>query len=90
MTKITTGGHLDMKMVNSHAAAVDIGSTMHMAAVNPDTCETCFWHLHTGSTRSGDVVPILRRDECRNGIDRRLLDRARRHRHFLQPWLSIS
>ena len=40
MTKITTGGHPDMKMVNSHAAAVDIGSTTHMAAVNPDTCET--------------------------------------------------
>lgn len=60
MTKITTSGHPDMKMVNSHAAAVDIGSTMHMTAVNPDTCEgacTCFWHLHTGSTRSGDVVP---------------------------------
>ncbi len=41
MTKITTGGQQPgMKMVNSHAAAVDIGSTMHMAAVNPDTCET--------------------------------------------------
>jgi transposase len=40
MTKISTDGHPDIKMVNSHAAAVDIGSTMHMAAVNPDTCET--------------------------------------------------
>lgn len=39
MTKMTTGGQPDMKMVNSHAAAVDIGSTMHMAAVNPDACE---------------------------------------------------
>lgn len=39
MTKMTTGGQPDMKMVHSHAAAVDIGSTMHMAAVNPDACE---------------------------------------------------
>lgn len=27
-------------MVNPAAAAIDIGSTMHMAAVNPDACET--------------------------------------------------
>ena len=36
MTKIATGGHPDLKMVNLAAAAIDIGSTMHMAAVNPD------------------------------------------------------
>ena len=29
-----------MKLVNSGAAAVDIGSTMHMAAVNPDISDT--------------------------------------------------
>lgn len=40
MTKIATGGHPDLKMVNPAAAAIDIGSTMHMAAVNPDACET--------------------------------------------------
>lgn len=39
MTKITTGGHPDLKMVNPHAAAIDIGSTMHMVAVNPNACE---------------------------------------------------
>lgn len=39
MTKIATGGHPDLKMVNSAAAAIDIGSTMHMAAVNPDACD---------------------------------------------------
>lgn len=38
MTKLTTGDHPDLKMVNPGAAAVDIGSTMHMAAVNPDSC----------------------------------------------------
>ncbi|WP_371398854.1 hypothetical protein [Marinovum algicola] len=37
MTKRKSGGHLDLKMVNPNAAAIDIGSTMHMAAVNPDT-----------------------------------------------------
>ncbi len=36
MTKRRTGGHPDLKMVNPNAAAIDIGSTMHMAAVNPD------------------------------------------------------
>lgn len=37
MTKLKPGGHPDLKMVNPNAAAIDIGSTMHMAAVNPDT-----------------------------------------------------
>ena len=37
MTKRRTGDHPDLKMVNHAAAAIDIGSTMHMAAVNPDT-----------------------------------------------------
>lgn len=36
MTKPKTGDHPDLKMVNPQAAAIDIGSTMHMAAVNPD------------------------------------------------------
>jgi transposase len=36
MTTVTTGGHPDLKLVNPRAAAIDIGSTMHMAAVNPD------------------------------------------------------
>lgn len=40
MTKLATGGHPDLKMVNPAAAAIDIGSTMHMAAVNPAACET--------------------------------------------------
>ena len=36
MTKHKTGDHPDLKMVNPNAAAIDISSTMHMAAVNPD------------------------------------------------------
>ena len=36
MRKLKTGGHPNLMMVNPNAAAIDIGSTMHMAAVNPD------------------------------------------------------
>jgi len=36
MTNATTGNHSDFKMINSNAAAIDLGSTMHVAAVNPD------------------------------------------------------
>jgi len=36
MTQTDTGNNSSLKMVNPGAAAVDIGSTMHMAAVNPD------------------------------------------------------
>lgn len=39
MKKTATGGHPDLKMVNPAAAAIDIGSTMHMAAVNPDASD---------------------------------------------------
>lgn len=35
--KRKTGGRPDLEMVNPNAAAIDIGSTMHMAAVNSDT-----------------------------------------------------
>ena len=40
MGKVTTGDHPDLKMVNPSAAAIDIGSTMHMAAVNPSATDT--------------------------------------------------
>src|SRR5436190_18068617 len=35
MPKKTTGGRPELKAVNVGAAAIDIGSKMHMAAVNP-------------------------------------------------------
>ena len=34
MTKSKSGGHPEMKLVNPWAAAVDIGSTMHMALLH--------------------------------------------------------
>ena len=37
MMKIDAGDKSGLKMVNPGGAAVDIGSTMHMAAVNPDS-----------------------------------------------------
>lgn len=40
MTQLTSHGHSDLKIVNPTAAAIDIGSTMHMAAVNPDASDT--------------------------------------------------
>ncbi len=40
MTKARTGGHPEMKLVNPWAGAVDIGSTMHMAAVSPESSDT--------------------------------------------------
>ncbi len=39
MGKTTTGGRPELKMVNPGAAAIDIGSKMHMAAVNPDSTD---------------------------------------------------
>jgi hypothetical protein len=76
MTRTTTGGHPDMKLVNPGAAAVDIGSTIHMAAVNPDICDAPvrLRHLHAGSARACGVVPVVRSDQRRDGIDRRPLD----------------
>jgi transposase len=39
MIKTTSGDQPALKMINPGAAAIDIGSTMHMAAVNPDSNE---------------------------------------------------
>lgn len=40
MKKTTTADQSDLKLVNPSAAAIDIGSTMHVAAVNPDHVDT--------------------------------------------------
>nr|WP_235808792.1 hypothetical protein [Roseibium album] len=37
MMKTVTGDQPDLKMVNPRAAAIGIGSTMRMAAANPDS-----------------------------------------------------
>ncbi len=77
MPKPTTGDHPDLKMVNPNAAAIDIRSTMHMAAVNPSTCDMpvrafgtftqdlhalADWFLDSGGHQRSD------------GVDWRLLD----------------
>lgn len=40
MAKTSTGDHPDVQLVNPAAAAIDTGSTMHMAAVTPDSTDT--------------------------------------------------
>lgn len=39
MARKKTIPHPELKAVNDNAAAIDIGSTMHMAAVNPEHCD---------------------------------------------------
>ncbi len=53
MTRAKSGGMDAMAMVNPGAAAIDIGSTMHMAAINPNADDnpvrafgTFTGHLH--------------------------------------------
>ena len=40
MPKTITGGRLELRPVNTGAAAIDIGSKMHMAAVDPTCTDT--------------------------------------------------
>lgn len=51
MTKTTTGDQLKLKPVNPSAAAIDIRSTMHMAAVNPDSTDT--------PVRAFEILPTI-------------------------------
>ncbi len=63
MTKMTTGDHPEMKLVNPGAAAVDIGSTMHTAAANPDICDV---PVCTFGTFTQDLHDLAQwRDEAR-------------------------
>lgn len=62
MTKSATGGHPDLKMVNPAAAAIDIGSTMHMAAVNPDACDMAVRAFGTFTQDLHDLADWL--DAC--------------------------
>ena len=39
MNRTKTCDHPDLQMVNPGAAAIDIGATMHLAAVNPDSAD---------------------------------------------------
>ena len=40
MPNMTTVDRSQLNLVNPSAAAIDIGSTMHIAAVNPDSTDT--------------------------------------------------
>ena len=51
MPKRTTGARPELKLVNFGAAAIDIGSRMHMAAVNPaSTDDLCALSAHSRTT----------------------------------------
>jgi len=66
-----------MPMVHPNAAAIDVGATMHMAAVGPDRVlepVRSFWHLHGRSRSTGKVVCGMWRRDRRHGINQRLLD----------------
>ena len=76
MPKKMTGDCPELKPVKVGAAAIDIGSKMHMAAVDPTCTETpvLHWHIYTRSARSGGLVQSVRRDQRGDGIYRGLLD----------------
>ena len=64
-------------MVNPGAAAIDIGSTMHMAAVNPDADDMPVRAFGTFTQDLHDLAAwftVVRRHQRGDGIDRRLLD----------------
>jgi transposase len=56
MTKSATGNHPDQKLVNPAAAAIDIGSTMHIATLNPDACDTNFRAFGTFTQAMHDLA----------------------------------
>jgi transposase len=60
MTRTKTGGHPEMKLVNPDAAAVDIGSTMHMAAISPVSCDTSMRALGTFTQDLHDLATWFR------------------------------
>jgi hypothetical protein len=76
MPKKKTGHRPELKLVNVGAAAIDIGSKMHMAAVNPACTDTPVRSFGTFTRDLHDLADwkSLRRDECRDGIYRGLLD----------------
>lgn len=59
-TKRKTGGDPELKVVNLHAAAIDIGSAMHMAAVNPRTDAMQVRAFGTSTLDQHDLAARLR------------------------------
>src|SRR6185295_140670 len=66
-----------MPMVHPNAAAIDVGATMHMAAVRADRAlepVRSFGTFTADLDRLGRLVYGMRRRDRRHGIDQRLLD----------------
>lgn len=77
MPKTTTDNRPEFKPVNFGAAAIDVGSKMHMAAVNPactDVAVRSFGTFTQDLHDLADLVQSVWRDQCCDGIHRGLLD----------------
>src|ERR1700757_2051220 len=76
MPKRTTGDRPELRPVNVGAAAIDIGSKMHMAAVNPASTDVPVRSFGTVTQDLHDLADWFkaRRDQRRDGIHRYLLD----------------
>lgn len=57
MTRAKSGSMEAMSMVNPGAAAIDIGSTMHMAAINPNAADN---PVRAFGTFTGDLHEMAR------------------------------
>src|ERR1700739_1804249 len=77
MPKRTTGGRPELKPVNVGAAAIDIGSKMHMAAVNPACTDVPVRTFGTFTQDLHDLADFphaeLLKSVARRIVDRRVL-----------------
>ena len=85
--KVTSKNDGAMPMVHPNAAAIDVGSTLLMAAVRADRVRAGprFRDLHDRSASAGSLVCRMRRRDRRDEIDQRLLDSDLRASQ--RPWL---
>ena len=76
MRKIGSHGSAKLTTINAAAAAIDIGSKMHMAAVDPACSDNPVrsFGTFTRTASARGLVSILRSDDYRDGVDGRLLD----------------
>ena len=76
-----------MPMIQPNAAAIDIGATMHTAAVRADRMlsRSAARDLHNRSASAGRLVYRMWRRDSRYGVDQRLLDPDIRTPR--RPWL---
>lgn len=77
MPKTSSSMPKNLTRMNLGAAAIDIGSTMHMAAVNPDCAEVPIRSFGTFTHDLHDLAAWFKILLCHQrgaGVDRRLLD----------------